>query len=50
MDHQELIVVNGAEVLARPDDHGAYWQRIRFVQPFSDPSITPLTKYFCRNG
>ena len=29
MDHQELIVINGAEVLARPDQRGAYWQRIR---------------------
>ncbi len=29
MDHQDLIVINGAEVLARADDRGAYWQRIR---------------------
>ena len=29
MDHQELIVINGAEVLARADERGAYWQRIR---------------------
>ena len=29
MDHRELIVINGAEVLARADERGAYWQRIR---------------------
>lgn len=29
MDHRDLIVINGAEVLARPDDRGRYWQRIR---------------------
>ena len=29
MDHRELIVINGAEVLARAEERGAYWQRIR---------------------
>lgn len=29
MDHRELIVINGAETLARPRERGSWWQRIR---------------------
>ena len=29
MDHRDLIVINGAEVLARPHERGPYWGRIR---------------------
>jgi hypothetical protein len=27
-----------------------FFSKIRIVYSFKDPNITPLTKYFCRNG